>query len=206
LAPTDWFLDGEGTFRFDQRVEGSGDVPTGGTYIGESFAVKTGDETLYFGEGGGVFNSIPMEGAVVYGEPATSSGMTRSEEAATGFPGASGVASKTKTTLSLAGETAGKLKPGVRALSRALTGGALVLSSGSEFFQKDGFGTYEQVKLGADVALTGLSFFGGLGGTAVAFGADVSGGKQAAVEAIARGIVEAESAQALRNQLRIGQY
>jgi hypothetical protein len=197
----DWFIDSSGKLQFDQRVKEADDVPTGGKYLGGSFTANVGDKTLFFGEQGGVFRTVPGEGVVVFGN----SERTTAEGVATGTSGVSVAAGKQAKTLKLAGQAARGIKTATDIGGGIATLGVTSLSTSSEFgLEADPIGTYEAVKFGADLGLGALSLTG-LGGAAASFTIELSGGKQAAVEAIARQIVKSQAQNALRRKLRISQ-
>ena len=142
-----------------------------------------------------------MEGVVVFGN----SERTATEAGATGASGVSVAAGKKAKTLKLAGEAVRGLKTATDIGGGVATLGAASLSTFSEFgLDADPVGTYEAVKFGADLGLRALGLTG-LGGAAVSFTIELSGGKQATVEAIARQIVKSQAQNALRRELRIGQ-
>ena len=185
LAPMDWYRDEEGNIVHDEDVQSQEDLEEGQTYLGEN--------VLQYKEGGPTrLGTREGDWVDVFDES-----MTEGEAGAKGASGLSVAAARQNALLTSEGVKGGKaLSELVKWTGRVAKGATFTsfalsqFSEVSEFARTGDFGTHEGVKLGADLVSAGVSSSGI--GAAVAFGAEVSGGKRLIVRQITLEILESQ--------------
>ena len=168
LAPLDWYRDQDGKIKFDEDVQSQEDLEEGQTYIGENVLQYQEEDPTRLGTREGDWVDVFDES------------MTEGEAGAKGASGLSVAAARQEAVLTSKWVKGGKPLSNLVTWTGRVAKGATFTSFAlsqfsevSEFARTGDFGTYEGVKLGADLVSAGVSSPGI--GAAVAFGAEVSG-------------------------------